>query len=365
MTSLLIPHLEYFWQYLDYWTELNPDFPWVVFKDQKILAREIQERTKRLAQAMLFHGLQKGDILLTILPNCPEFLYTFFAAQQIGLITVTLDMRYREAELRRFMTLTDPKMVVFAPEMKDNSIEKTLSQICGDFDSKIKYISIVDDPKFGEPFHTMIGRDYDMAGELKSAQQQLQRDDGAAIVFTGGTTGKPKAALISHRNIAEMGFHEVSFLFSQIKPGTMQKRPAVYNGLPNSHVGGLIEFNSLCFIGGMQMILDASWHPIHQLEAIQKYQTPFFGGVPTMGAILLSLPNLESYDLSSLQLCLLSGEKLNLEMLKEFQGRICPNIVNGYGSTESGAEIAITTLEDPIEKLAEGYAGQPFGSIFI
>ncbi|MCK5343322.1 MAG: hypothetical protein KAR20_07950, partial [Candidatus Heimdallarchaeota archaeon] len=63
MAPLLLPHLEYFWQYLDYWTELNPDFPWIVFKDQEILAREIQERTKRLAHAMLFHGMQKGDLL--------------------------------------------------------------------------------------------------------------------------------------------------------------------------------------------------------------------------------------------------------------------------------------------------------------
>ena len=360
-----IPHLEYFWQYVDYWTDRDPEFPWLIFNDHEILAREIQERINHLAQAMLFHGLKKGDLVLTILPNCPEFLYTFFAAQQIGLITVTLDTRYREADLRRFMGMTDPKMIVFIHEIKGYSIENILSKISTDFDTKIKYLSLSTDPKFGDSFQTYTDRDFNMTKELQSAQQQLHVDDGAAIVFTGGTTGKPKAALLSHRNIAEMGFQEIKFLFSQVKPPGFQNRPAVYNGLPNSHVGGLIEFNSLCFIGGMQMILDATWHPVHQLEAIQKYKTPFFGGVPTMGAILLSLPNLENYDLSSLKLSLFSGEKLNLDMLEDFQKRICSNIVNGYGSTESGAEIAITTFEDPIEKLADGYAGKPLPGVQI
>jgi len=55
MTPLLIPHLDYFWQYIDYWTELDPDFPWVVFNENEILAHEIQERTNRFAQAMLFY----------------------------------------------------------------------------------------------------------------------------------------------------------------------------------------------------------------------------------------------------------------------------------------------------------------------
>ncbi len=365
MTPVQIPKLDYYWQYLDYWTNLDPDFPMVIFEEQKITAQEIHTRSKNIAQAMLSTGLKKGDLMITILPNCPEFLYVYFAAQQIGVITVTLDMRYREADLRRFFTMTDPKMVVFKSEFKDHSMEELLATIHGDFDPKITYLSTSPDPTFGESLQVFSEQNYNMEKELLAAQQDLERDEGCAIVFSGGTTGNPKAVLISHQNIAEMGFQETNFFFNLVPESVFQNRPAVYNGLPNSHVGGLIEFNSLCFIGGMQMLLDESWHPIHQLEAIQKYKTPFFGGVPTMGAILLTIPNLEDYDLSSLKLCLFSGEKLNLEMVKDFQTRICPHIVNGYGSTESGAEITITTLGVPVEKLADGFAGKPLPGVQI
>ncbi|MHA1748297.1 MAG: class I adenylate-forming enzyme family protein [Promethearchaeota archaeon] len=365
MSSFQISKLKYFWQYIDYWTDLDPGFPWIVFKEQEISAREIQDRSIHFAKFLLSCGLKKGDLLITILPNCPEFLYTFLGAQQIGVIVVTLDVLNKESDLRRFMTITEPKMVVFKSKIKNNSIDELLSKIQGDFDSKIKYLSITPDSSFGDSFQSFFEKDFNLENELSIARQQISLDEGAAIVFTGGTTGKPKAALISHGNIVEMGFQEVKFLFNQVKPHGFENRPAVYNGLPNSHVGGLIEFNSLCFIGGMQMILDETWNPVHQLEVIQNYKSPFFGGVPTMGAILLSVPNLEDYDLSSLKLCLFSGEKLNLEMLMDFQKKICSKIVNGYGSTESGAEITITTLDDPIEKLAEGYAGKPLPGVQI
>jgi acyl-CoA synthetase (AMP-forming)/AMP-acid ligase II len=107
------------------------------------------------------------------------------------------------------------------------------------------------------------------------------------------------------------------------------------------------------------------WNPYPVLEAVVQENVPFIGAVPTMYAILLSLPDLDRFDLSSLKLVVLSGEKVTLELLEGVRAKICRNIIIGYGSTEAGAEVTFTDPEDDLEALAEGYVGKPLPGVEI
>jgi len=116
------------------------------------------------------------------------------------------------------------------------------------------------------------------------------------------------------------------------------------NAFPPSHVGGSVEIMGTLIVAGCEIVLQEQWNPYNILRATRKWELQLIGGVPTMYAIMLSLPDLDEFDLSSLVLAILSGEKLNLELLTGIRDKICRNILNAYGSTESG-------------ELANGYIG--------
>lgn len=352
------PKLDYFIEYIDYWANENPDFSWIQYHNQNLTARVIKKEIDAYCQFLLRLGMQKGDILVSILPNCPEFLYFFFASQKIGVVFVPLDVRYKQADLEEFFRQTQPKLAVYIPEFKNNKIEQTLNKIKPQFTSSIQYIS-VNPLEFRLPSILTDKTDRDWESQLEDRQNQVHLDDDALVIFTGGTTGRPKGALLSHRNISTMLYYEMQHIASQMYSIGIKGRPSFYQGLPNTHVGGILEMNGFCFILGMQMILDDTWSATHQLQVISDLNSPIFGGVPTMAAMMLNIPELMQYNLSALKIAVLSGEKLKLKLLQSIKEKLCPYIINGYGSSEAGAEIAMTSIHDSIALLAQGFAGMP------
>jgi acyl-CoA synthetase (AMP-forming)/AMP-acid ligase II len=114
------------------------------------------------------------------------------------------------------------------------------------------------------------------------------------------------------------------------------------------------------------MIMQASWSPWDALKAMQKYELPFMGGVPTMFKIFLSLPDLDNYEPKKyLKLVFMSGEKCPIDLLNGIKERICDNITIGYGSTEAGSEVTFTVTSDPFQKIAAGYVGKPLPGMEI
>jgi acyl-CoA synthetase (AMP-forming)/AMP-acid ligase II len=143
------------------------------------------------------------------------------------------------------------------------------------------------------------------------------------------------------------------------------ERMKVLSALPPSHVGGSVEIMGMGIVGGAELIFLEQWKPYPVLEITQQESLPFIAGVPTMYAILLSLADINKFDLSCVKLGFLSGEKVSLELLLEIEAKLCKRIINGYGSTEAGAEVAITTPDDDLGELGGGYVGQPLESVEI
>jgi acyl-CoA synthetase (AMP-forming)/AMP-acid ligase II len=104
---------------------------------------------------------------------------------------------------------------------------------------------------------------------------------------------------------------------------------------------------------------------VEVLTLIEREKLWLIGGVPTMFAIILAMENLESYDLSSLEVAICSGEKVPLELLEAIRDKIVPMVITGYGSTEAGAEVTITEPGDDLAKIAEGYGGKPLPTVKI
>jgi len=352
-----IPKLDYLWQYVKYWAKEDPDFPLIRFKWKKYNAQEFADTIDHLAKAFLSLGVNKGDTIVTILPMIMEYALIYLAANSIGAICVPMDIRFRRADYQRFISHVDPKIVVLIGKARGYDIANTIQDLQTEFTPETKYYMIGKD-EFGSPFESLLEKDYTFDEVLKRRRSELDPDEGALIIFTGGTTGVPKAALLTHRNIAHASYLEASYIQEKGEPFGLKPRFKMINNFPPSHVGGSVEIMGTIIVAGCEIILQEQWNPYNILRATKKWGLQLIGGVPTMYAITLTLPDLDSFNLSSLVLAIVSGEKVSMELLTGMRDKICPNILNAYGSTESGPEVTFTDIGDPLEELANGYIGK-------
>ena len=354
-----VPELEFLWSYVDHWGKEDPEFPAVYYRGKTYTSQELAEITDRLAKVFLNLGVEKGDRIVTILPSNPEYLFTFIAANKIGAITTPMDVRYRITDLRRFIPHVEPKVVVSMNTSGDNDILASLKELSREPEfTNIKYL-MTEPADFGEPFYKLLEQDYPLEAELKEAKDNQHLDEGALIIFTGGTTGIPKAALLSHENVALMCYLEEDFLTGTLTEHGVTGNIKSLAALPPSHVGGTVELIGTALVGKYEMYLLERWSPLEVLQTVQDKGIQFIGGVPVMYAIMVSMEELDQFDLSSVQLSFISGDKVSLELLEGIRAKISPLIVVGYGSTEAGSEVTLTSVGDDLKELARGYVGKP------
>lgn len=361
-----LPRLDYLWQYVEHWAVVDAGFPAIRYGEQTITSREFDQTVDQLAQVFLHLGVKKGDRIVTILPSIPQYVFAFCAANKVGAIVAPMDVRYRPADLRRFISHVEPMVIISVARDGDYDLAGTLKALSAELRPEIQYLMVgladvpFDDAHgWGTPFDAVLAMVLDLGDELEEAKSLLDPDDGALIVFTGGTTGVPKAALLSHRNVASAIYYEHAHVQNALAVQGITGRIKTLACLPPSHVGGTVELIGTGVLGGMEMIMLDHWSPYPVLEMTQREELVWTGGVPTMFAILLSLPDLDEYDLSSLKLAILSGEKVGLELFQGIKDRICASVIVGYGSTEAGPEVTFTHATDDAAEIAEGYVGKP------
>jgi|Deesub1362A_J573_1020465.scaffolds.fasta_scaffold00040_76 acyl-CoA synthetase (AMP-forming)/AMP-acid ligase II len=345
-----LPEFEYLWQYLDYWANKDEGYTAIKYGSEEITYGEFKRSVDSLAGALLEMGVSSGDRIATVLPMRPEYAYTYLASSKIGSITVPMDVRYRKAELSRFLSHAEPEVVIAIDSFADNNIKSTLNEVKADIGNP-EFVFLNSEPYFNELLkHEPIERPLSKSP-----------DEDILIIFTGGTTGVPKATLLSHKNVISMCIGELSSILAYF--GKFERYPTLVH-LPPSHVGGTTELLSIGVLNGSKMIFIDHWRPDVVLKAIQDERIPYFGAVPTMFAMILSMKGLEDYDLSSLELLVTAGERLNPELIKRMQ-KLCQKIAVGYGSTETTGFATFSRPDDDIMKFAEGYVGVPFEGVEI
>ena len=362
-----IPKLKFFWEYVEYWAKKDPNFPSVRFGEKIIItANELNEKSDKLAKAFLDMGVKKGDTIVTVIPTIPEYILTFIAASKIGAIIIPMDKEYKKADLKLLIPHSSPKVIVTINKWQKDRIADNLKELSGEF-GEVQYI-MVGKHELGVAFEDILVKEYKLDEALHNAKKAQDPDDCILVIWTGGTTGAPKAVELTHKNIVEMCYIETQSVINWLKSITgkeVHRSPWLVN-LPVSHIGGTVEIIGSGILNGNEMIVQASWSPWDSLKAIKAYNIEFMGGVPTMFKIFLSLPDLDTYKPKNfLKLVFMSGEKVSYELLRGIKERICSNIAIGYGSTEAGAEVTLTKPGDNIEKLAQGYVGKALAGMDI
>ncbi|NWW53730.1 ACSF2 synthetase, partial [Pedionomus torquatus] len=342
-------------QCLDETVERFPDRDAVVFcRDgiRKTFA-QFKEEVDRAAAGLLALGLKKGDRLGMWGPNKYEWVLMQFATAQAGIILVSVNPAYQALELEFVIKKVGCKALVFPTQFKTQKYYDILKQSCPELEKsspggikskRLPDLSVVItvDSKLPGTFHmdeVMQAGDSSHMKKLRDVQQTLSCNEPINIQFTSGTTGSPKGATLSHRNIVNnanligvrMGITEQVGLGTEFGDYRVGVPAPLYHCLAS--VGGCMV---MALHGSSCIFSSPSFEGKAALEAVSQEKCSFLYGTPTMFIDMLSQPDFESYDLSSLRGGVIAGSPVPPEIMKLVMTKMhMPEIVVAYGTTEN------------------------------
>ncbi|MHA1971720.1 MAG: AMP-binding protein [Candidatus Hodarchaeales archaeon] len=287
---------------------------------------QLNERANRVAQFLFELGFDKGDRLCIIAQNTIKYWELFFGCQKRGGIVAALNWRLVARELAELVKDLNPKVVVYS---------KHFSETCIEIQKEVNVETwITLDPDIIGPPKSLVYDDLiRKVSEISFTKVKLSYDDPMAIVYTGGTTGLPKGAMITYKHVA---FNTLNTT-RDIIPATVDGRPPTYiNHLPLFHVGGTFVYAVPLFILGGKVIQMSGWDTEKVLDLINTEKPDFFFAVPTQHRMLMNSPKFEETDFSSVKFLTSGGEPLSLDIIRRFGDTHGVKFKQGFGMTEVG-----------------------------
>ena len=333
---------------------------------------EVSALSDRMAKGLQELGVSKGDRVGLFLPNSPYAVIAFFAVLKAGGIVVNFNPLYADEEVRKQIDDSGVKVMVtldlklMLPKLQRMLGRPPLEKIvvCSMSDAlpfpksqlfrvfKRSEIARVPDAQEIVSFDTVTNNDGDYQRHPLDT-----RKDIAVLQYTGGTTGVPKGAMLTHANIA-INARQVSLWDGE--PSDHQER--VLGVLPLFHVFAMTVVMNAAIVVGAEMILLPRFDVITTLKTIQKNKPTQFPGVPTLFNAIDQEPTADKYDLSSINICISGGAPLPLKVKQAFENRTGCKLVEGYGLSESSPVAAC----NPVEGLnKEGSIGVPLPQTFL
>ena len=256
------------------------------------------------------------------MPNCPEYVYSYLASFLLGAVVIPLDYMLKSDELTACLSHADADCVIVLPkpEIDWEAIRK-------DIPSLKNVIAL--GPDFERLFQP---------GEFKA--EAVSEDDPALIMYTSGTTGQPKGILLNYKHL--QGSPQAMKYFVDLS-----ERDVKLCAIPLSHIGGFIYIQN-CIIFGITLVLMDRFHPLEFLKNVEQYKVTCFHIVPPMYTAMLTVKNIDGFDLSSLRWVVVFGAPNSPDILERFH-KYCPNakLLNGWGMTETCPPNTVTPLDNP------------------
>ncbi|WP_371802083.1 class I adenylate-forming enzyme family protein [Candidatus Lokiarchaeum ossiferum] len=334
---------------------------------QEFSWKEFDDHSTALALKLIDLGIMKGDFIATSLPFLPEHIFLEYACFKIGAIHVPLDVRLKPTEVVRCLTLVKAKMYFHLGET-DVADFAAMTEIIRDNVDFVKYFVQFSKPdqlieEFGEEKiisawefaksaqdlfkKSQIAEMTELTAKYNQYHSNVQETDGCQVIYTTGSTGYPKPALLSHQGITaqnlcmgwgfDMHYEDLIMLVN----------------LPPSHVGGQAEqLITTFFFGGKAIVLDL-FKPDLSLEAIQKYKVTALGQIPALFNLEWRLPNYNTYNLSSLKFAIYGGQSVSRPFLEKLN-LMSPKMGSGLGLTELSGMATYTPIDSSVDDVVEG-----------
>ncbi|ALE05374.1 AMP-dependent synthetase [Arthrobacter sp. ERGS1:01] len=298
----------------------NPGAIAIKMDDLEISFGALDVLSAKVAALLAARGTKPGDRVALISPNLPQMPAIYYGILRFGAVVVPLNPLLKAREVEYHLRDSGAELA-FAWEGVMAEVE------AGAADTGTTIIPI------NAGFMALLAP-LEPQAEVAAAA----KDDTAVILYTSGTTGKPKGAELTHENLRSNAEVSVSLFDSQ-------HGDVIFGGLPFFHVfGQTCALNSAVMAGATVTILP-KFDPVKALEIIQRDKVTIFEGVPTMYIALLRAPGRENYDVSSLRLAASGGSPLPLEVLHEFENTFGATMLEGYGLSETSPVITFNQLD--------------------
>ena len=317
---------------------MTPDREALVCESIRRTYRQLNDRTNRLANTMKALGVNHGDRVGLLALNEPEYLEMYFGLGKIGAILVPINHRLAGPEIVYILSDCEAKVLVFGKEFTE-----VVDSIRNHIPSK-DLIAIFDDPpEWAKSYESLIGEASDEEPEEEGGD-----DDTLTILYTSGTTGRPKGAQLTHTYYFWNSVNLLSTLGCDVGETTMI-------ALPLFHIGALAGPPYIVHGGGKTVLL-RTLDPKRFLELIQEEKVNGFGSVPQLLDFLKLVPDFEKYDWSSIKVILVYAAPVPVALIKEYAAAGI-KVRQLYGLTECNTATVLDG-ENAIAKV--GSCGKPF-----
>lgn len=308
---------------------------------------EFSDRVTGLARGLLAAGVATGDRVGIWAPNCAEWTLTQYATARIGAILVNINPSYRTHELEYVLNQAGISFLVAASEFRSSNYAQMIEEVRGKCPGLREVVLIGTGS-----WDALVSRAEEVPAErVAQIQSGLHPDDPINIQYTSGTTGFPKGATLSHRNILNNGF-----FVGELCRYTEQDRVCI--PVPFYHCFGMVMGNLACTTHGAAMVIPAAgFDPAATLQATQDERCTSLYGVPTMFIAEWSLPDFERYDLSSVRTGIMAGSPCPAEMMKKLIASGIEEMTICYGMTETSPVSTQTRTDDSFERKVNTVGG--------
>ena len=361
------------WSLLEDAAKRFPDSTAVAFPvapmAKRLTYRQLVDEAERFAKALQALGVKKGDRVGLVLPNCPQFVIAFYAIQRLGAVSVGNNPLYTQREMTHQLTDAGIEVLVVLDVLypligaiRDQvGLKKVIVTKIGDYlGFPINKLSVIkqkkEAQKEGHPWPP-VPSDADVlqwsdlmrnaSGDLPALDVNA-KEDVACLVYTGGTTGLSKGAMLTHYNVVSNALQTAAW-FVDVEEG----KEGIMCVLPFFHSYGLNAVMSVGIARGMKLILLPRFELGMALKAIAKEKPTLFPGVPRIYIAINESPESKDHDLSSIRACFSGAAPLPVAVAEKFEGITGGRLVEGYGLTETS----------PVTHINPIYGKRKFGSI--
>jgi fatty-acyl-CoA synthase len=294
-----------------------------------------------LARGLIAADIAKGDRIGIWAPNCAEWTLVQYAAAKIGAILVNVNPSYRTHELAFVLNQSGTRMLISASSFKSSDYRAMVEEVRGECQA-LQQVVFLDSDDWTE---LVAGGEAVSAEDLSGRSQTLDPDDPINIQYTSGTTGFPKGATLSHRNILNNGYFTTELINF-----THEDRLCI--PVPFYHCFGMVMANLGCTTHGAAMVIPApGFDPKSTLDAVQDEQCTGVYGVPTMFIAMQTLPEFSTYDLSRLRTGVMAGSPCPVEVMKRCVSEMnMAEVAICYGMTETSPVSMQTRTDDDLDR---------------
>lgn len=312
-------------------TAICPDRDAIVFAGKRWTYAETAERTNRLAHALMGLGLKKGDRIGILEVNCNQYVEAYFAAAKLGAIFVPLNFRAKADELEYMIGNAEAKILLVGARYMD-----MLDTLLPKLPTVTTCIALEDKHKEMPSYEDLL-----TSSSPDEVTAESGDDDITMLMYTAGTTGRPKGVPLTHN-----GF--VSYVLDNVEPASPEIEERNLLTVPLYHVAGMQAVLAAVY-GGRTLVMMKQFEVTEWMETVQKEKATRAMLVPTMLKRIIDDPQFSSYDLTSLKVITYGAAPMPVEVIKKaIEVMPWARFINAFGQTETASTIAALGPDDHV-----------------